>query len=71
MSFRTSSTHAWACPLDPLLEPAAGADISVDLCHAPEFTLTQRLPQHGEVFSILGGVSYSPFMKQPGGIVRT
>ena len=32
-----------------LLEASAGADISVDLCHAPEFTLTQRLPQRGNV----------------------
>ena len=34
-------------PGDALLEAAAGADVSVDLCHAPEFTLMQRLPQHG------------------------
>ena len=34
-------------PGDALLEAAAGADVSVDLCHALEFTLMQRLPQHG------------------------
>ena len=66
MSFRTSGIHAWACPLDALLEAAAGADVSVDLCHAPEFTLKQRLPQQGKC-SAFWGVPYSPFTEQRDG----
>ena len=45
-------------PGDALLEAAAGADISIDLCHAPEFTLMQRLPQQGSVPQI--GVFHTP-----------
>ena len=52
----SASRRSWV-PVEPetpmsrnrRLEAAAGADVSVDLCHAPEFTLMQRLPQHNRV----------------------
>ena len=48
-------------PWDAFLESPAGADITVGLWHAPEFTLTQRLPQHGNVS--ISGVFHTPRLR--------
>ena len=64
-----SSLGRWVHPQDPLLEPAAGADIAVDWCQDRSWPLQlafmEQLPQRGSC-SANRGVSYSLFAEQPG-----